>query len=223
MFKKLEPVNVWHFYLKTDWNDESSIKIVADLFSSDGLIVAALICTPRTFLYACNRWTGSFKSQQVMSQGFFSLYALITQLWVNGVNVSQAWWLSVNQKKTRVVCLSLLLSAIVGSEGTVFLIQQGNSYCAAELWKPLPVLSRVTSRWFRSTALLRLCQTFERRCRTITGVDRFLRTLHRIAFLSQRCSCGPGCLLSSPARWLEHKEHSSAVNQRTKVTDSTPN
>ena len=163
---------------------------------------------------------GRLKVNRWCHRVFFCLYALITQLWVNGVNVSQAWWLSVNQKKTRVVCLSLLLSAIVGSEGTVFLIQQGNSYCAAELWKPLPVLSRVTSRWFRSSSVcVKHLNVGVEQLRVLT----VFRTLHRIAFLSQRCSCGPGCLLSSPARWLEHKEHSSAVNQRTKVTDSTPN
>lgn len=50
MFKKPEPVDVWHFDLENDCNDESIINIVADSFSSDGPIVAARICSPPTFL-----------------------------------------------------------------------------------------------------------------------------------------------------------------------------
>lgn len=57
------------------------------------------------------------------------------------VKVSQAWWLSMNWKQgwsglfssPHYLCLS------VHSKSTVLLIQQGNSYCAAGLWKPLAV------------------------------------------------------------------------------------
>lgn len=37
-FKELEPVYVWHVYLKSDWNDKSSIKERVRYFSFDRLI-----------------------------------------------------------------------------------------------------------------------------------------------------------------------------------------
>lgn len=75
-----------------------------------------------------------------------------------------------------------------------------------------------------------VCVVFICRCGTkVLTASKWVKEtleLHKIAlFFSQRCNrdfCGPG--FSPLLRcWLEHKEHSSAVNQRTKVTDSTPN
>lgn len=77
-------------------------------------------------------------------------------------------------EKTRVVwpCSPpLFLCLSVRSKRTVFLIQQGNSYCAADLWKPLAV--RVVSGletfrvwWFRVVVLVRVYEVFVCRCAT---------------------------------------------------------
>lgn len=145
------------------------------------------------------------------------------------VNVSQAWGLGMNWEQGWSGLVSFLSVCPQQKHGLLnptweFLL------CSRPLEAPgcMGGFRSWTFRlwWFRVIVVVRECEVFVCRCAArVLKVSRWVRRtleLHKTTFLSQRCNWGRGF---SPlfCCWLEHKEHSSAVNQRTKVTDSTPN
>lgn len=179
--------------------------------------------TPPLFRHFIHKPTGDVTSVSFISSSHPIVWPAMNS---ESVDVSQAWWLSMNWKQGW-SGFSLLRSSFVclsAAKKTV-LIQQGEFLLCS---RPFGSASPHRTGGFRSQldnldscTLFSICVKYFH-VGVLTVSPRLGRTLelHKVAFLSQRCDRGTERLSCS---WLEHKEHSSAVTQRTKVTDSTPN
>lgn len=139
-------------------------------------------------------------------------------------------WMSVRQKwplhqlKTRVVCIfspAVRFCPSHNSKRTVFLIPRQNSYCAAELSEPRRVYDGGDGApsWCQSARYFSGGGAVQGHWHFLSGSDGGLN-FWKIKFevrpwLALLSSVFP-CDLSS-------KTHSSAMIQRTKVTESPPN